>query len=142
MTKSYDCIVCNKRATAPHHRLFKGWNMIHIGEICLCCWVGMSQKMIAFVEDVINVILVKNILNRNLTAENFFSSVDFSWTKSRRYCAICGMKRKIFKWIPHAARTYVFVTHGVMFYNNARACPWHFVFKYTFKNSEIILIKC
>lgn len=52
--------------------------MIHIGEMCLWRWVGMSQIMIAFVEDVIKVILVKNILNRNLTAEKKCLSVDFS----------------------------------------------------------------
>lgn len=139
MTKSYDCIVCNKRATAPHRRLFKGVkydayrkdmslllrrNVTENDCICGRCHKRYSRG---------------NLLNKNVTAEtNVQVSTFYSGTKSRRYCAICGMKRKILKRIPQAARTYVFVTQSVMFYNNARACPCHFVDKSTFKNSEIL----
>lgn len=60
-------------------------------------------------------------------------STFYCGTKSRRYRAICGMKRKTLERIPQAARSYVFVTHSVRFYNNARACPCHFVDKSTFR---------
>lgn len=139
MTKSYayDCIVCNKRATAQHRRLFKGvkydvyrkdmslllrWNVTE--NDCGRCHKRYSRR---------------NLLNKNVTAETNVQVLTFySGTKSRRCCAICGMKRKILKRIPQAARTYVFVTHSVMFCNNASACPCHFVDKSTFKNSEIL----
>lgn len=32
------------------------WNMLHIRNICQCCWKGQSQKMIAIVESVIRII--------------------------------------------------------------------------------------
>lgn len=75
-----------------------------------------------------------NLLNKNVTAEtNVQVSTFYCGTKSRRYRAICGMKRKTLERIPQAARSYVFVTHSVRFCNNARACPCHFVDKSTFR---------
>lgn len=43
----------------------------------------------------------------NLLKTNNQVSTFYSWTNSRKYCPIWGMRRKIFKRIPQAARTYL-----------------------------------
>lgn len=57
--------------------------------------------MIVFVEIVINVILGE-IYWKNVQVPTFYS-----WTNSRKYFPMWGMRRKILKRIPKAARTYV-----------------------------------
>lgn len=75
--------------------------------------------MIVFVESLINVIL--EILNKHVTAKTNVSVLTFIQEQSHVNFLQHVKKEEYFEKKSQAARTYVFVTHDRMFYENARA---------------------
>lgn len=71
----------------------------------------------------------KGQLERNSKSENSGDNVKatafYIKTKSNRFCAICGMKRKQRCRISQECRSDFFLKHNILFYDNARSCPSH-----------------
>lgn len=128
MPKHYCCIVCEKQVPPKRRMPLKGGKNGTLREnlsVLLGRRVGENDCICGkcYIRN------YKGQLKRNSKSENSGENVQatafYLGTKSNRYCAICGMKKKQRCRISQECRSNFFLKHNILFYDNARSCPSH-----------------